>query len=147
MGKMGRRARRQALRAAGLTAKGGELNAWGMLKMSDILLHVAEPLLHDLEMPEQEELFRRALSLGARLWNASRGSTEEEREERLRRVLDVVGNRVEPEVEALLRKTFRRARLLHPRDPRLIAETDVYVDDNGRFHVTALAYMERRSGT
>lgn len=147
MGGISRRARRQALRSAGLTAAGGEVNVLGMVKLSDILLHVAHPLLRDLKMPEQVELFRRALALGALLWNASRAATEEEREEWLREVLDLPGEPLEPEVEALLRQTFRRARRLHPRDPRLIAETDVRMDENGGFVVSALTFVPLPSGT
>ena len=97
MGGISRKARRQALRAVEREAPRFDPNDLGLPKMSQVLVHVAQPLFSGIELPEQEDDFRVTLRFASAVWNVSRLPTEKERRDALEDLLTVDGQPMDAE--------------------------------------------------
>jgi hypothetical protein len=114
---------------------------YGGIKMSEVLLDFAEPLVGGLSLPEDREAFVAALKIASLLWNESVRPGEAGSRELCARLNDAMGGPRDPGMEKLFEAVIARGRLLYPHLDRIIASVDVTVDDDGECTVRVFSAM------
>lgn len=97
----------------------------GMLKMSEVLKDIAQPLLDELEDDADDDEYELAFNLAATLWNAAIEPDAASRE----KAIDLLKAAIEVEeigeIDDLLHEVVERARTRYPGVHRRIAEVEV----------------------
>ena len=105
------------------------------LKMSEVLLDFAEPMLAGLTLPEDRAPFETAIKMASVLWNAAVSPPEGG----LARVYAMfereMGEPIDEEVKAMFDRVVRRGRARYPHVRRIIVQAKVDVDDEGTCRV------------
>jgi hypothetical protein len=107
----------------------GDGGGYGGIKMSEVLLEFAEPLVDGLSLPEDREAFVAALKVAGLLWNEAVAPNPAGSTVLYDRLYDVIGGPRDPGMEKLFDAVIARGRLLYPHLDRLI--TGVHVDIGG----------------
>jgi hypothetical protein len=126
----------QSRRKHGLTRAVAEDEARGGMKMSEVLVDFAEPLLLGLTLPEDRKAFRGALKVAAVLWNAAIHPPEGGYRRLYARLGETVGSAPNPELEKIFDAMIARGRALYPDRDRMITGVDVIVESDGRCSVS-----------
>ena len=105
------------------------------MKMSEILVDFAEPLLRELTLPKDRLAFEAALKISALLWNAAIDPHEGGHRRLYARLGEMVGSAPGPELEEIFDAMIVRGRALYPGLERMIARVEVAVASDGRCHV------------
>lgn len=113
----------------------------GGVKMSDVLWVFADPLVRDLELPEDHLAFEAALKISALLWNEGLLPRERRSTELYAELAAMVGGPRDPALEAIFDAMIERGRALYPGVDRFIQSVDLVVDDEGncRLDVSSIA--------
>jgi|GEM_PF-2845029 len=130
--KRARKSRRTHERTGPVAANGER----GAVKMSEILLDFAEPLLLPLTLPKDRLAFEAAVKISALLWNAAIDPPEGGHRQLYARLGEMVGSAPGPELEEVFDAMIARGRALYPGLDRMIARVDVVVQSDGRCNVT-----------
>jgi hypothetical protein len=134
MGRLSRKIRRQA----GRTGRGKTMvidRPADLVKMSAVLLDVAEPLIEDLSFAHHPGAYRLGLDLASLAWNASRMPADGGDEETLAALFDLVEAPDDEELRRMLTAVYHRCRSLYPHEKRMIAGVDVVPDGPTRVTV------------
>jgi hypothetical protein len=102
---------------------------YGGIKMSEVLLDFAEPLVSGLSLPEDRDAFVAALKVAGLLWNEAVSPSPGGSKELYERLYDAIGGPRDPGMEKLFDAVIARGRVLYPDLGRLI--TGVHVDIGG----------------
>jgi hypothetical protein len=127
-----KRAMRASLFRGGIT---------GGVKMSEVLLDFAEPLLRGMSLPEDREAFVASLKVAGLLWNEAVLADKGGSSELYARLNAAIGSPRDPDMEKLFDAMIVRGRLLYPDLDRVITGVEVRVDDDGQCIVRVLSAM------
>lgn len=125
----------KASRSRGYSGGGG----YGGIKMSEVLLDFAEPMLRGFSLPEDREAFVAALKIAGLLWNEAVVPGPGGSKELYARLNDAMDGPPEPGMEKLFDAVIARRRLLYPDLDRIITGVHVSMDDDGRCTVRVLS--------
>lgn len=120
---------------------------YGGIKMSEVLLDFAEPMLHGFSLPEDREAFVGALKVASMLWNEAVFPGKGGSKALYARLKEATGGFPGPEMEKLFDAVIARRRLLYPDLDRMITGVHVSMDDDGRCTVKVSSAMEAPSST
>jgi hypothetical protein len=112
---------------------------YGGVKMSEVLLEFAEPLVDPLSLPEDREAFVASLKIAGLLWNEAVCPSPGGSTELYTRMSDLTGAPRDPVMERVFDAMIARGRLLYPDLDRLITAVDVEVEDDGRCTVRVIS--------
>lgn len=104
---------------------------YGGIKMSEVLMDFAEPLVRGLSLPEDREEFVAALKIAGVLWNEAVLPSPGGSEELYARLNAATGGPRDPGMERLFDTVIARGRLLYPDLDRLITGVQVEVEGDG----------------
>jgi hypothetical protein len=127
------------LKRAMKASRSREHGGYGGIKMSEVLLDVAEPMLRGFSLPEDREPFVAALKIAGLLWNEAVSPRPGGSRELYARVNDAVGGPPDPGMEKVFDAVIARGRLLYPDLDRIITGVHVSIDDEGRCTVKVLS--------
>lgn len=113
--------------------------ARGGVKMSEVLVDFAEPLLHGFTLPEERRAFEAALKISALLWNAMVDPPEGGYRRLYAELGELVGSPPGPEIEKIFDAMIARGRALYPGLDRMIAGVEVAVASDGRVNVNVMS--------
>jgi hypothetical protein len=132
---------RRLKRAMRATRSRGHIgsSALGGVKMSEVLLDFAEPLVGGLSLPDDRAAFVAAIKIASLLWNEAVCPGQGGSEELYARLSDGMGTPRDPEMEKIFDAMIVRGRLLYPHLDRIVASVHVTVDDDGRCTVRVLS--------
>jgi hypothetical protein len=113
----------------------------GGIKMSDVLRVFADPLVCDLELPEDHLAFEAALKISALLWNEGLLPRERRSTELYAELAAILGSPHDPALEDFFDSMIERGRALYPGLDRFIQGVHLVVDDEGscRLDVSSIA--------
>jgi hypothetical protein len=111
------------------------------VKMSEVLLDFAEPLVGGLSLPDDRDAFVAALKIAGLLWNEAVCPGQGSSEELYARLSDGMGIPRDPGMEKLFDAVIVRGRLLYPDLDRLVASVHVTVDGDGCCTVRVMSAM------
>jgi hypothetical protein len=112
---------------------------YGGVKMSEVLLDFAEPLVRGLSLPEDRKAFVAALKTAGLLWNEGVVPSPDGRKKLYAALHEVMGGPPDREMERLFDTMIGRGRRLYPDLDRLITGVHVEIDDNGDCTVRVLS--------
>jgi hypothetical protein len=112
---------------------------YGGIKMSEVLLDFAEPLVGGMSLPDDREAFVAALKVAGLLWNEVVSPGPGGRRELYARLDDAIGGPRDPGMEKLFNAVIARGRLLYPDLDRIITGVHVSVDDDGNCTVRVIS--------
>jgi hypothetical protein len=115
---------------------------YGGIKMSEVLLDFAEPLVRELSLPEDSDTFVAALKVASVLWNEAVRPGKGGSKELYARLNDAMGSPPDPGMEKLFDTVIARGRLLYPDLDRIIASVHVGIDDEGGCTVRVISAVE-----
>jgi hypothetical protein len=104
----------------------------GMLKMSEVLKDIAQPLLDELEHDADDDEYEMAFNLAAALWNAAIEPDAASREEAITTLKAAIDVEEVGEIDDLFHEVVERARTRYPGVRRRIAELEVTPLPDGR---------------
>lgn len=104
---------------------------YGGIKMSEVLMDFAEPLVRGLSLPEDRDAFVAALKVAGVLWNEAVLPSPGGSEELYARLNDATGGPRDPGMETLFDTVIVRGRLLYPDLDRLVTSVHVTVGGDG----------------
>lgn len=122
-------------RSRGRTDGGG----YGGIKMSEVLLDFAQPLVRGLSLPEDRGAFAAALKIAGLLWNEAVSPTPGGSQELYGKLNDAMGGPPDPGMEKLFDTVIARGRLLYPDLDRLITGVHVSVGGDGDCNVRVIS--------
>lgn len=125
----------KASRSRGRMDGGG----YGGIKMSEVLLDFAEPMVRGLSLPEDREAFAAALKVAGLLWNVAVSPGEGGSRAVYDKLNEAMGGPPDPDVEKLFDAVIARGRLLYPDLDRIITSVHVRVDDDGNCVVRVIS--------
>ncbi len=125
----------RASRSRGRMDGGG----FGGIKMSEVLLDFAKPLVGGLSLPEHRDAFVTALQVAGLLWNEAVCPGEGGSKELYATLNDAMGGASDPDMEKLFDAVIARGRLLYPDLDRLITSVHVSVDGDGNCTVRVVS--------
>jgi hypothetical protein len=114
-------------------------DGYGGVKMSEVLMDFAEPLVCEMSLPEDREAFVAALKLCGLLWNEAVLPSPGGSRELYDRLNTAMGTPSDPDTERLLDAVIARGRLLYPDLDRLITAVDVDIANNGHCNVRVVS--------
>jgi hypothetical protein len=112
---------------------------YGGIKMSEVLVDFAEPLLDGLSLPEDRDAFVAALKIAGLLWNEAVRPGAGGSEQLYVVLSEKMGAPRDPGMEKLFDTVIARGRLLYPDLDRLITGVHVSVDDEGDCRVQVIS--------
>jgi hypothetical protein len=112
---------------------------YGGVKMSEVLLEFAEPLVDHLSLPEDREAFVAALKIAGLLWNEAVCPRPGGRTELYTLLNTAIGAPRDPVMEDVFDAMIARGRLLYPGLDRLVTAVDAGVEDDGRCTVRVMS--------
>jgi hypothetical protein len=112
---------------------------YGGVKMSEVLLEFAEPLVRGLSLPEDRKAVVAALKIAGALWNEAARPLPGGRTQLYARLSDAVGGTRDADMDRLFDLMIARGRRLYPHLDRLVTAVDVEVEDDGRCIVRVLS--------
>lgn len=115
---------------------------YGGIKMSEVLMDFAEPLVRGLSLPEDREAFVAALKVASLLWNEAVRQGKGGSEELYATLHDTMGGPRDPGLEKLFDAVIARGKLLYPDLDRLVTSVHVSVDDEGGCTVRVISAVE-----
>jgi hypothetical protein len=104
---------------------------YGGVKMSEVLLEFAEPLVRGLSLPEDRKAFVAALKIAGLLWNEGVVPSRDGRKQLYARLIDVMVTPPDSGMERLFDTVIARGRRLYPELDRLITGVHVEIGDEG----------------
>lgn len=104
---------------------------YGGIKMSEVLMDFAEPLLSGLSLPEDRDAFVAALKIAGLLWNEAVRPGAGGSEQLYAVLSEKMGAPRDPGMEKLFDTVIARGRLLYPDLDRLITSVHVSVGEEG----------------
>ena len=105
------------------------------LKMSEVLVDVALPLLRELADTDDPETYAITMKLAAALWNATGVPGEGARAKALTELKTAFGESAPPELDGLFRQVMQRADRLYPGLDRMIAKVETVPLSDGQLTV------------
>jgi hypothetical protein len=111
----------------------------GGVKMSEVLLDFADPLLRGFSLPEDRETFVAALKIASVLWNEAVRPGKHGANELYATLNDAVGAPRDPDMEKIFDAMIARGRLLYGNLDRIITGVHVDVDGNGQCTVRVIS--------
>jgi hypothetical protein len=115
---------------------------YGGVKMSEVLMDFAEPLVRELSLPEDREAFVATLKVCSLLWNEAVFPSPGGSRELYDRLNAEMGTPSDPDTELLLDAVIARGRLLYPDLNRLITAVDVDIASDGHCTVRVVSAVE-----
>jgi hypothetical protein len=112
---------------------------YGGIKMSEVLLDFAEPLVSGLLLPEDRDAFVVALKIAGLLWNEAVSPSPGGSKELYERLYDAMGGPRDPGMEKLFDTVIARGRLLYPDLDRLVTSVSVIVGGDGECTVRVIS--------
>lgn len=103
----------------------------GGVKMSEVLLDFAEPLVRGLSLPEDRKAFAAALKVAGLLWNEAVSPGPGGSKELYSKLSDAMAGPRDPGMEKLFDAVIARGRLLYPHLDRIITSVHVSVGGDG----------------
>lgn len=116
-----------------------ESGGYGGIKMSEVLLDFAEPLVSGLSLPEDRDAFVAALKVAGLLWNEAVSPSPGGSKELYERLYDAIGGPRDPGMEKLFDAVIARGRLLYPDLDRLVTSVHVSVGGDGACTVRVIS--------
>jgi hypothetical protein len=116
-----------------------EGGGYGGIKMSEVLLDFAEPMVHEMSLPEDRKAFVAALKVAGLLWNEAVAPRPDGSQALYAKLFDAMGGPPDAEVEKLFDAVIARGRLLYPNLDRLITGVDVSVGAGGECTVRVIS--------
>jgi hypothetical protein len=104
---------------------------YGGVKMSEVLLDFAEPMVGGMSLPEDREAFVAALKVAGLLWNEAVSPTPGGSQKVYATLFEAMGSPRDPGMERLFDTVIARGRLLYPDLDRLITSVRVSVGSDG----------------
>jgi hypothetical protein len=112
----------------------------GELKMSEVLLDFAEPLLSEFQLPRDRQAFLSAVQTAVLLWNAMIDPPAEgHRATTYATLAKAIGREIPPEVEDQFDRMIARGRAKFAHVRLMIVDADVDIEDDGRITVRVLS--------
>jgi hypothetical protein len=105
---------RRLRRAMKATRFRGRMGGYGGVKMSEVLVDFAEPLVEGLSLPEDRDAFVAALKIAGMLWNEAVFPHEGGSRELYDTLNAAMGDDPDPDLEKLFDAVIARRRLLYP---------------------------------
>jgi hypothetical protein len=122
-------------RSRGRTDSGG----YGGIKMSEVLIDFAEPMVGGMSLPEDREPFVAAFKIAGLLWNEAVSPGPGGSQALYARLSDAMDVPRDPGMEKLFDAVIARGRMLYPNLDRLITGVQVSVDDDGNCTVRVIS--------
>jgi hypothetical protein len=116
-------------------------DGYGGVKMSEVLMDFAEPLVREMSLPEDREAFVATLKLCGLLWNEAVLPGDGGGKELYARLNGAMGIPSDPDTERLLDAVIARGRLLYPDLDRLITAVHVSIEHDGHCTVRVVSAM------
>ncbi|WP_420125963.1 hypothetical protein [Longimicrobium sp.] len=117
-------------------------SGYGGIKMSEVLLDFAEPMLRDFSLPEDRELFVATVKIAGLLWNEAVRPRKGGTAELYAKLYQAAGGTRDPDMEKLCDAVIARGRLLYPHLDRLITGVHVTVEGDGECTVRVISSVE-----
>lgn len=115
---------------------------YGGIKMSEVLLDFAEPLVRGLSLPEDREAFVAALKIAGVLWNEAVSPGKGGSKELYARLNAATGGPRDPSMETLFDTVIARGRVLYPDLDRLLTGVHVEVGGDGDCTVRVISAVK-----
>jgi hypothetical protein len=112
---------------------------YGGIKMSEVLLDFAEPLVRGLSLPEDRGAFAAAVKVAGLLWNEAVSPSPGGSRELYAKLNEAIGSPPDPAMEKLFDTVIARGRLLYPNLDRLITSIHVSVGGDGDCNVRVIS--------
>lgn len=112
---------------------------YGGVKMSEVLLDFAEPLVREMSLPEDREAFVVALKIAGVLWNEAVCPSPGGSTELYKRLSTSMGSPRDVGMERLFDAMIARGKLLYPDLDRLVTAVHVDVEYDGRCTVRVIS--------
>lgn len=135
---------RQFKRAMRASRSHGRMDGggYGGIKMSEVLVDFAEPLVRGLSLPEDREAFVAALKIAGLLWNEVVSPSPGGSRGLYAKLNDAMGGPPDPGMEKLFDTVIARGRLRYPDLDRLITSVHVSVAGDGECTVRVISAVE-----
>jgi hypothetical protein len=117
-------------------------SGYGGIKMSEVLVDFAEPLVSGLSLPEDREAFVAALKVAGLLWNEAVAPGPDGSKALYDRLDEAMGNSPDVAMEKLFDTVIVRGRVLYPDVDRLITGVHVEVGGDGDCTVRVISAMK-----
>lgn len=114
---------------------------YGGIKMSEVLMDFAEPLVGGLSLPEDRDAFVAALKVAGLLWNEAVCAREGGSKALYDGLDEAMGSPPDAAMEKLFDAVIARGRLLYPDLDRVITSVHVSVDNDGHCTVRVISAM------
>jgi hypothetical protein len=108
-----------------------EDGGYGGIKMSEVLLDFAEPMLRGFSLPEDRETFVATLKIAGLLWNEAVAPGPDGSQALYARLSEAMDGPRDAEMEKVFDAVIARGRLLYPNLDRLITGVHVSVGADG----------------
>lgn len=128
---MGNSRRFKRAMKASLSRERMDSRGYGGIKMSEVLLDFAEPLVRGLSLPEDRDVFAAALKVAGLLWNEAVSPRPGGSKALYDKLNDALGGPRDPDMEKLFDAVIARRRLLYPDLDRIITSVHVSVGGDG----------------
>lgn len=109
------------------------------VKMPEVLVQFAAPLLRGLTLPKDRDAFTAALKMAGLLWNEVASPHPEGSAALYASLSTGMSEPRDLEMEALFDRMIARGRVLFPGLDRLVTGVDVDIEDDGRCNVRVIS--------
>jgi hypothetical protein len=136
---MGNSRRFKRAMKANLSRKYRDGGGYGGIKMSEVLMDFAEPMVRGLSLPEDRDAFVVTLKITALLWNEAVSPGPGGSEALYASLSDAIGGPRAPDMEKLFDAMIARGRLLYPDLDQFITSVHVSVGGGGECTVRVIS--------